>query len=266
LIGAGSLAAGGAAAIGTGAVDSTRANRDISVDVVGDKNAYLSLDPDVASTSEFVNVSGGEISFNFSGNGSASGVNQDAVTAARPALRLSNLYDQEMFVEVWNPFRNSDMTSSANNTRAGGTSVDIPAGLDVQFIAVSSGTANDLDQNPDAVALIDRDGAIPTGAGENSFDLPSNAYIISDPAEEKDHSGTAVQFTDGSGNKNDNTGYISLSSGETVDIIVRVVADNLDRSQLPEFGPVYFEAFSDESEMTTSPASDSTLYASGGGT
>ena len=42
----GSLAAGGAAAIGSGAFDSVSAERDVSVSVVGDGDAYLRMVPD----------------------------------------------------------------------------------------------------------------------------------------------------------------------------------------------------------------------------
>jgi len=257
LIGAGSFAAAGAAALGTGASDSIRARRDFAVDVTGDDNAYLALD---AYDSEFVYKDNVDvIGFDFSGNGSpgSGGVNNDAVTAARPGFEMQNLTDQTMYVEVWNPFRNSDLSDSQNNTRAGGTNVNIPAGLDVQFIAVESGTANSINggATPGA-ALIDRSDP-PKFAG-TTFDIPANTYIQSDPAEQSSHAGE-IQFSSGSG-KADRVGHIDLDAGEAVDVIVRICADGLDDlSGLPETGPVYFEANSDQSNMTHPAATGTTL-------
>ena len=51
-IGIGSLAAGSAAAIGTGAFTSVEADRGVEIDVVGDAKAFVSLDGDGEYVSE----------------------------------------------------------------------------------------------------------------------------------------------------------------------------------------------------------------------
>ncbi|MCD2203018.1 hypothetical protein LPA46_06505 [Halobacterium sp. KA-6] len=63
IAGLGSLAAAGAAGIGTGAFNVARVDRGITVSTTGDASAYLALD---ASTSEYASgTSGGELSVTF---------------------------------------------------------------------------------------------------------------------------------------------------------------------------------------------------------
>ncbi len=61
LIGMGSLAAGGAAATGTGAFTQVTAERDVTVKTAGDAGAYLDLNP----ISEYSEISGGQLTLNF---------------------------------------------------------------------------------------------------------------------------------------------------------------------------------------------------------
>lgn len=256
IAGVGSLASAVAVGLGTGAVDSIRSNRDMTVDVAGDQAAYLAMDP--GNSSQFVteDSNNGTIGFDFgsdSGNG-GSGVNNNAVTAARPAYTLKNQSNEALYTEVWNPFRNSDLSSQQNNTRSGGSSVTVPAGLDVQFIAVN-GDPNSI--GADEAALIDRDEA-PSGFGNPVGDIPANAYIHNDPSYEKTHAGWATQFNP------DKCGHIKLDAGEAVKVIVRVVADDVDvggvNSTFGQInGPVYAEANSDSTHMTTTPATGSNM-------
>jgi len=82
VIGLGSLAAGGAAATGTGAFTTVEAERNMSVARVGDQSAYLGLTGGSADgVDEYVSGSdGGEMSISLTGNGEGSGVNMNAVT------------------------------------------------------------------------------------------------------------------------------------------------------------------------------------------
>jgi hypothetical protein len=252
LIAAGSVAAGSAAILGTGATDSVQANRDVQLDVAGDSDAILKVD---AKESNFVDVDDatGVVSFDFSGDGSDhSGVNNDAVTAARPALTLKNQGDQTLYTEIWNPFRNGDIDSQQKNTR-GTSQVTMPAGLDFQFIAVPTGKANGFrGSGPAEAALIDRDDGPETPDNFNpsagSFgDVPSNVYIIGDPSKQNNFAGAAAQLS-----KDGRQGHIPLDPGESVDVIARLVADGVDLSstQIPTGGPVYLEAFSDSAQTT----------------
>jgi len=254
LIGAGSLAAGSAATLGTGATDSIRANRDVAVDVTGDANAYLKIDAN-NSDSDFVNVDSttGAVSFTFNGDGTnAGGVNNDGVTAARPAFTLQNQGNQTLYTEIWNPLRNGDLDSDQQNTR-GTKSVTVPAGFDFQFVAVPHGKAGSFrGSGPAEAALIDRpDGPeVPNGfdPSAGSFgDVGANAYIIGDTSKQKTFAGRAANL-----NKSGRQGHIPLGPGEAVDVIARVVADGVDISstKLPSKGPVYLEAFSEKSSTT----------------
>jgi hypothetical protein len=250
LIGMGSLAAGGAAAMGTGATGVIQTNRDVEFDVAGDGGAYLRLDanPD----SGFVETGNGsdEISFDFAGNSEgAGGVNNNATTTARPAFTLENQNTKTMYVEVWNPYRNGDIDTDQRNTR-GKADVTMPAGLDLQFIAVPEGKANDFEKNQGA--LIDRENAIETPENFNPSsgtfgDVSSNAFIVGDPSTQKKFTKSAIQL-----NFPARQGHLPLDPGEAVDVIVRLVADDVDvdSADLPSSGPVYIEAFTDQAQTT----------------
>ena len=88
----GSLAAGGAAATGTGAFGSVEAERDVSVNVANDPNAYVGLS--VPNEADFASKSGGTVEFNFDENhdgaGSGNGLNANADTYIGPELKVTN--------------------------------------------------------------------------------------------------------------------------------------------------------------------------------
>ena len=77
LIGVGSLAAGSAAAMGTGAFTAMSATRDANIDVVTDSNGLIGLvdttDSDVVRTTD-----NDELTIDFTADGSAGGVNGDS--------------------------------------------------------------------------------------------------------------------------------------------------------------------------------------------
>lgn len=78
LAGIGSLAAGSAAAIGTGAFSSVRASRNVSANIASDDKALLALRD--ATNGEIVRQnSSDQLIIDFTANGRASGINPDAV-------------------------------------------------------------------------------------------------------------------------------------------------------------------------------------------
>ena len=86
----GSLAAGGAATIGTGAFASVRAERNINVAVAGDNEAYLALD---ASVSNYAEETGNTLELQFDGSNSGQngqGLNANADTAFQNVMRIEN--------------------------------------------------------------------------------------------------------------------------------------------------------------------------------
>jgi len=89
IAGVGSLAAGGAAALGTGAFERTSAERSARVEVVGDKSAYLRLNP----TSPYVSVDGNgalEIDFGAATPAGGQGLNQNSVISFRGLFEIEN--------------------------------------------------------------------------------------------------------------------------------------------------------------------------------
>ncbi len=79
LIGMGSLAAGGAAASGTGAFSAARLSRGASVGITNDSNAYIQLKTGGAEGAEKrVKTNGGEFQIDFGASGSGNGVNDDS--------------------------------------------------------------------------------------------------------------------------------------------------------------------------------------------
>jgi hypothetical protein len=103
LVGMGSLAAGSAAALGTGAFTSVTAERTVEVNVAGDASAYLGLEPVSSSpNSDFVEVNGDEVSFDFTSSNSnvnGNGFNPDATTRINDLLHVTNQGTQD--VNFW---------------------------------------------------------------------------------------------------------------------------------------------------------------------
>lgn len=95
LVALGSVAAGGAATVGTGAFSSTEASRNLSVSVAGDSSAYLGLSESAGDNAQFAEVdptntnSQLEIDFAASGNG-GTGVNPDSTTVFESVFTVEN--------------------------------------------------------------------------------------------------------------------------------------------------------------------------------
>lgn len=98
LIGAGSLAAGGAAAVGTGAFTSVTADRGVSVEVAGDSSAFLAIqNAGGDNSSDYVDTSGSEVSFDFSEtDNSGSGLNTGATTKINDLVNVVNQGTQDL--------------------------------------------------------------------------------------------------------------------------------------------------------------------------
>ncbi|WP_324756458.1 hypothetical protein [Haloarcula montana] len=106
LIGMGSLAAGSAAAMGTGAFTSAEADRDLTVSVAEDSNGYLKLSANgKGDNSLFSSIEENTLSLNFgerdlgAGEPDPQGVNPDSVMQFDGVFRISNLGTQS--VDVW---------------------------------------------------------------------------------------------------------------------------------------------------------------------
>ncbi|MCY4732949.1 hypothetical protein KY092_20680 [Natronomonas gomsonensis] len=106
LIGMGSLAAGGAATIGTGAFTSVDASRTAQINIAGDSSALLALDDSNSTNADYVEYSTYDEAFiniesdNSELNESPSGINTDADTKIDDIFRVRNQGTQEAFVYV----------------------------------------------------------------------------------------------------------------------------------------------------------------------
>jgi hypothetical protein len=104
LIGAGSLAAGSAAAMGTGAFTSVTADRGVTVDVANDANAFLALAAeDTPNGNAYVGDHNGVVDLHFdeaAGTAGGTGLNQDAKTIIRDLLQVTNNGTQDVIVGV----------------------------------------------------------------------------------------------------------------------------------------------------------------------
>jgi len=99
IIGAGSLAAGSAAAMGTGAFSSVQAKRALDVDVVGDASALLAMKPGEENGEYTTGSDNGAIAVDITDsndNIAGSGVNPDAFTWIEDVFRIQNQGSQEV--------------------------------------------------------------------------------------------------------------------------------------------------------------------------
>jgi hypothetical protein len=211
----GSLAAGGAAAMGTGAVETISTDRQHAVDVAGDASAYLGLDPNAQS--QFVNVDSNKklVSLDFSTDSSngGTGVNNEGSTEVRPAFTLMNQGDRKLYVTINSPLQNDDISSTQNNTTGfSGGGVTVPEGLDFQF-AVST-KAPSFTSNE--VGLIGRDDKPSPG---NNYGTPSDPSTIALKA------GASFPYNF---IQLDDTGYVGIPPGKSVPVTTRVVTDGFD--------------------------------------
>jgi hypothetical protein len=104
LIGMGSLAAGGAATIGTGAFSTVTANRTVNVSVADDNDALLAFDASGNDNSAYATKSGAQISIDLDSSNSTTeggeGINQDATTEIFDIFDVENQGTQNAIVYV----------------------------------------------------------------------------------------------------------------------------------------------------------------------
>jgi hypothetical protein len=152
----GSLAAAGAAGLGTGAFTSVEANRDLEVQVSDDADALLSIKEIPGPNSEYVDTSDDGVSIDISSNAGGTGLNDNATTKIKDLLRIRNQGTQEVY--VWasgmptNPrvALSSQASSQIQNagTGSGENQVGVnPSGSGGAFSVNSNLDPNDIDDN-----------------------------------------------------------------------------------------------------------------------
>ncbi len=186
----GSLAAGAAAATGTGAFASTEATRSVNVSVAGDESAYLGLE----ATSPYAQVNGKQLVLNFDDNGDGGqGVNADSVTTFDGVFRMINNgpnnlditidksglanpdrwqfvpkevyeeysgnYPEDSFYPSWDDFQGYESTNASGGGLNSGNSTLVGAMIDTRDVASLPG-------GEITIAVTDADG--PYGSGSQS--------------------------------------------------------------------------------------------------
>lgn len=250
ITGLGALATGAAAAVGTGAVTSTRLQREFSASVAGGASANLGISPN--SSSDFV-TNTSPVAVDFSGDqNSQGGLNQNAVTEVRPAFTLQNNFSNDLYVEINNPLKNGDISDSQTNNLSastnGSNSVTVPAGLDVQFIATTSAVTNGNGSNSSQVDLIDRSAAPASSSGPdggNDFQEQVSPGSIKTDLDQFGGGGNRVPFGNG------DAGYIKLRPGNQVDVIARALVNGYTGGLGSDLtsAPFIIRGFTDDSNM-----------------
>lgn len=126
LIGAGSLAAGSAAAMGTGAFNFANVERTAKINVAGDASAYLGIETSQSPYAEQPNKQA-QIVLNGEAGVSGSGVNANADMRFDHVLGLRNNGDTEVALQITDNGANDDvfrMWVEGDDTLSDGTRVD----------------------------------------------------------------------------------------------------------------------------------------------
>lgn len=101
VLGLGATAAAGATALGSGAFTSVKADRSVTVNVAGDSDAFLALEPIDGSpnSEEFVDTDGGTLAIQVTDTGAGGkGVNGQAVYLFDDLFRVTNRGTQGVYV------------------------------------------------------------------------------------------------------------------------------------------------------------------------
>ncbi|MBX0297239.1 hypothetical protein [Haloarcula nitratireducens] len=195
MIGMGSLAAGGAAAMGTGAFSGVVSKRTASVEIAHDKNAYLGLHEIPSSPNEsYVDYEGGHLRIrmdpsnpNKTGNGDPSapnngeGVNSDSYTWFNKLFKICNQGKQDVKVFLYKKGDNADHVVFYNGYRSGpchGTKIETGTCQPIGMLTCTKGLEEDdsLLENLYIVALGTEENQVSTmdaSAASSEMGVPS---------------------------------------------------------------------------------------------
>ncbi|MDL0125257.1 hypothetical protein PNQ92_07505, partial [Halobacterium salinarum] len=105
VLGLGALAAGSGAAVGTGAFSTVQAERDIGIDVAGDSDAYLAIEPGDENGDYLTGADTSAAALDFtSGNdqvtGGGEGLNANALSTFADVFSIRNQGTQDVELQV----------------------------------------------------------------------------------------------------------------------------------------------------------------------
>jgi hypothetical protein len=183
LIGAGSLAAGGAAALGSGAFTSVQADRSVDVTVAGDANAFLEVEPaETDNAAAFTEQAGGRsntlsIRIDKTAVG-GSGVNEQAETFIDDLFSITNQGTQPVWVWMKSTIPGVNFYNSDDNEV-----ISIDSGFPknagfgdrevIQYVTVGDGFTVGLSINTIGTPF-DRDGQSTIIADAEESSVPDN--------------------------------------------------------------------------------------------
>lgn len=149
LIGMGAVAAGGAAAMGTGAFNFANIRREANIAVVDDSNAFLALE----DTSDYAEEAGNRLSLTFNDDAGVGGegINVNSDYSFRKVFRIKNQGSDP--VGVWIVDNETDGTNNVlwyaapgfSNSIEGSSNavpVDVGSSLDVNVVILNGGVSN----------------------------------------------------------------------------------------------------------------------------
>ncbi|MFC4408605.1 DUF1102 domain-containing protein [Haloarchaeobius iranensis] len=163
IAGVGSLAAGGAAALGTGAFTSVSATRNIDVEVADDASAYLRLEGTGGANSEYVtdDGNGGTLAINLDSNNATGaggdGVNPDAVTQIDDLFVIENQGTQEVDVSLSKSGDNSGLVKFYTDSNAYDDGTSIGSGNNPVTLSTGSSVTVSIEIDTEGESVGDGD-------------------------------------------------------------------------------------------------------------
>jgi hypothetical protein len=241
LIGLGALAAGGAAATGTGAFTAMNANRDANLKVVNDPDGLVGLTVGGArGAGEVVGMDNGDLYIDFSSDSGGLGVNDnakyqvgamndDAKGDGLDGTGFESLYDDDTAPAAagdgrpYDPDTDTDQSAFVVHNQT-----DHAIDLEISWVI-----DDDNDSQSDAGATLYLQGAASDISDSNSSTSPSkvdsatatSAIDLSDPAVEQTDPLQALSFNDGNpgdSGKPPSNGGEEIPSGESVYVSMQV--------------------------------------------
>lgn len=203
LISMGSLAAGSAAALGTGAFTSVSASRSISVKTASDSDALLAIRPgatadyDAATNSSstanaaYVSTANGQLQIDLDSDSGASGtgVNDDAVTDIDNLLHVVNQGTQTVALWVTESTSNDAVTfydgtqggPDAGSIEGQDNAVELEVG-DALDVSLEVDTTDDVSDDPTSLSTVTftADEGVSAGSGDVGGGQPTSGPVGSD--------------------------------------------------------------------------------------
>lgn len=164
LVGMGSLAAGGAAVMGTGAISVTNFERNLSVNIASDENAYLSLVPN----SDYAEINGNQLVLDFGENSEGGkGLNENSDTEFRNVFRVENKGTNALRFQFF----------EGGDGSFGGDLTDTPLAIGVSDAELTYSTINDFEAVNTSASPVHWSGGAPAVASAQDIDSGEDSYV-----------------------------------------------------------------------------------------